>query len=85
MQAIPMEDIIKMQPKGVITIPNKLRKSVGLTERSLMRIKTKGKQLIIEPLYTTPAPRVFSDEEINEWLELDEKEGKELRRAGIIK
>ncbi|KKU87368.1 MAG: hypothetical protein UY16_C0029G0007 [Candidatus Gottesmanbacteria bacterium GW2011_GWA2_47_9] len=84
MQTTVFEDIVKLQPKGLLTIPKKLRQSVGLTERSLLRIKAKGKQLIIEPVYTTPAPRTFSDEEIQEWLEFDKQETEALRKQGLL-
>lgn len=85
MQTILIEDIIKMQPKGIITIGKKLRQAVGLTDRGLLHAKAINGSIILEPLYTTPYPvRTFSDEEINEWLELDKKEGEELRKEGLI-
>lgn len=86
MQTIPMEDIIKMQPKGLITIPKKLRKSVGLTERSLLRIKADNGKITLEPVRTLPYPvRSYTDEELVEFVAFDEEQGNELRRKGIIK
>jgi bifunctional DNA-binding transcriptional regulator/antitoxin component of YhaV-PrlF toxin-antitoxin module len=85
MQTLLVEDIIKFQPKGVITIPKKLRKHAGLMDRVLVRAKAQKGKITLEPIYTTPYPiRTFSDEEINEWLELDKLESEELRKDDLL-
>lgn len=85
MQTLPIEDIIKFQPKGVLTIPKKLRERAGLTDRVLIRAKAQKGKITLEPVYTTPYPiRTFTDEEINEWLELDRRDSEELRKEGLL-
>lgn len=86
MQTLPIEDIIKMQPKGLITIPKKMRDSIGVSSRSLIRLRSDKGKITIEPVRTLPYPvRSYTDEEIDEFFTLDEAEGKKLRKLGIIK
>lgn len=85
MQTLPIEDIVKFQPKGVLTIPKKLRKRAGLMDRLLVRAKAQKGKITLEPVYTTPYPiRTFTDKEINEWLELDKRDSEELRKEGLL-
>lgn len=86
MQPQPVEEIIKIQPKGLITIPKKLREDLGLTENSLARLTKERGRLVIEPVRTLPYPvRSYTDEEIEEFIAFDEEQGRELRRLKIIK
>ena len=86
MQLSTADEIIKVQPKGLITIPKKLRESVGLSDRSLVRISTDKGRLIIEPVRALPYPvRSYTDKELDEFLAFDEEQGRELRRRKIIK
>ncbi|MEK7592740.1 MAG: AbrB/MazE/SpoVT family DNA-binding domain-containing protein [Patescibacteria group bacterium] len=86
MQTIPIEDIIMSQPKGVITLPKKIRDSVGIVERGLLRVRADGGKITIEPVRTLPYPvRTYTDKELAEFLALDQEEGKKLRRLKIIK
>lgn len=45
-----LEKIIKMQPKGLITIPKKIRQGVGLKEGGYIRITNDGSRLFVEPV-----------------------------------
>ena len=45
MQQTAFEELIKIQPKGVITIPKKIRDSLGLSENDLIKIKKELKKL----------------------------------------
>lgn len=86
MQTLPLEDIIKVQLKGLLMIPKKMRDSVGVVERGLVHIRADQGKITIEPVRTLPYPvRSYTDAEIDEFFALDEAEGKELRRQGIIK
>ncbi len=73
MQTVAYEDIIKIQPRGVFTVPKKLRE--GLFEKNgIAKIARIGRRLIIEPITTLPYPvRSYSDRELQEFFELDEK------------
>lgn len=68
------EDIIKIQPKGLITIPKKIRTKVGIEENSMVRVKEERGRIVIEPVYTLPYPvRRYTEKEIKEFIELDQK------------
>jgi len=80
-----LEEIIKVQNKGVVTIPKSLREAVGLEENSLARIKREKGRLVVEPVRTLPYPvRSYKDSELKEFFELDEKETKKLEVQGLL-
>ena len=79
------EAIIRIQPKGVITIPIRLRKALGLTANNLARIREIKGRLIIEPVTTLPYPvRNYTEKEIEEFIAYDTKETKALKKKKII-
>jgi len=85
MQLLPLEDIVKMQPKGLVTIPKKLRESIGITENDLVRVRTDRGRLTIEPVRTLPYPvRSYTDTELREFIDLDKKESAALRKKKIF-
>jgi AbrB family looped-hinge helix DNA binding protein len=88
MQLLPLEDIVKMQPKGLVTIPKKIREYVGIAENDLVRVRTDRGRLTIEPVRTLAYPvRSYTDRELQEFIELDKKESKELhahKTAGVV-
>jgi len=54
--------------------------------KTVIKTNTDKGKIPVKPIRTLPYPvRSFSDEELQEWFELDEAEGEELRRKGIIK
>lgn len=76
----PQETIIKIQPKGLMTIPIKFRRALGLTANNLARIKKEKGRLVIEPVRTLPYPvRSYTDAEVDEFLRLDAKESALLK------
>ena len=78
------EEIIKFQPKGVITVPKKMREGL-FEEAGIARVTRVGRKLIIEPVRTLSYPvRSYTDKELDEFFELDDKESKELKRKGLI-
>lgn len=85
MQQIIQEEIIKIQPKGLLTIPKSLRLRLGFVENSLVRVKEEKGRLIMEAVRTLPYPvRNYTDDEIALFLELDRKQSKELKKKGLI-
>ena len=86
MQLLPLEEIVKLQPKGLITIPKKIRQKIGLEENSLLRIRQEGKKLTIEPIRIISYPvRSYTKKEIEEFLAFDAKQTKELRKNSCLK
>lgn len=79
MQQAISEEIIKIQAKGVLTIPKTLRNNF-LGDNSLVRIKKERNKLIIEPVQVIPYPvRKYTDNEIEEFIDYDKKESAELK------
>ncbi len=78
------EQIILLQPRGVFTVPKRLRE--GLFDNSgVAKIKRMGRKLVIEPVRTLSYPvRSYTDSELDEFFELDEKETKKLKTKGLI-
>jgi AbrB family looped-hinge helix DNA binding protein len=75
MQTVTLEDIIKMQPKGLVTIPKKIREMVGIAENDLVRVRTDRGRLALEPIRMLPYPvRSYTDRELKEFVDLDAKE-----------
>lgn len=78
------DEIIKIQNKGVLTIPKKLR-GEDFDEQKLVRIKKEKGRLVIEPVRTLSYPvRSYTDKDIDGFITLDKAETKELRKKGLI-
>ncbi|MGH2603028.1 MAG: AbrB/MazE/SpoVT family DNA-binding domain-containing protein, partial [Dehalococcoidia bacterium] len=65
--------IIQPQPKGQITIPIAMRRALGINESSLLELTLVGDQIVISKLapYADQGVRIYTDEEIAEFLEED--------------
>ena len=87
MQQTPtQEEFVKLQPKGLITIPKKMRDLLNLEEKGIVRLTLEKGRLYLEPLKTLSYPvRTYTKEEIKEFLALDAKESKELKKKGLLK
>lgn len=80
-----LEKYIKVQPKGLITIPKKLRQALSIKPESIVKIKQEGNKLTIEPIRPISFPiRSYSNEEIKEFLSTDAAQTKELRKKGLL-
>lgn len=85
MQILPFEEIVKLQPKGLLTIPQKFRKALSLNGNDLVRIRNVKGRLILEPVRTIPYPvRSYTDTELDEFLTLDKEESVKLRKKGLL-
>ncbi|OGE37849.1 hypothetical protein A3B45_02795 [Candidatus Daviesbacteria bacterium RIFCSPLOWO2_01_FULL_39_12] len=85
MQQLYQEEIVKIQPKGLVTIPKKFRNELGFAENSLVRIKEEKGRLVMEVVRTLSYPvRSYTDSEIDQFFELDEKESKDLKKKGLL-
>ena len=68
------ETTVKMDEKGRIIIPSRIRKSAQLKEGSSMSIRSKGKLIILEPVEPV-ADKYFGAFKVPNWpknLDLDE-------------
>jgi len=85
MQTISQEEIIKILPKGLMTIPKKFRRALGFEENGLARVKKEKGRLIVEPIFTLPYKvRSYTDQEIDEFIELDKRESKGLKKKKLL-
>jgi len=79
-----LQDYIKLQPRGVFTVPKNLRKGL-FEENNLAKISRVGRKLIIEPVRVLEYPvRNYTDQEVEEYITEDAKESKKLKTKGII-
>lgn len=84
MQQNIQEDIVKIQPKGIITIPKKLRQGL-FEEKGLARIKKEKGRLILEPVRTLPYPvRSYTTKEVAEFIKEDANESKLLKKKDLL-
>ncbi|MBL7036269.1 hypothetical protein ISR94_00275 [Candidatus Microgenomates bacterium] len=84
MQNVFDEQIIQLQPRGVFTIPKKLREGL-FDDMGIAKIMRLGRKLVIEPVRTLPyQARSYTDDELGDFYKLDDKETKKLRAKGII-
>lgn len=84
MQQVPTEEIVKLQPKWLLTLPSSLR--AGLFEdKGYVRVKKDKGRLILEPVRMLAYPvRKYTSEEVDEFFALDDKESKELKKQGLL-
>lgn len=64
---------LKVLGKGMVTLPKKWRQDLGIEEGDIVRAKKEGNKVVIEPQQKDVAPyRIYSNEEIDEFLREDE-------------
>lgn len=79
--------LIRVQVKGLITLPKTWREELGIKEGGLVEIKIKKKagELRIRPVRVVKYPvRSYRQEEINQFLKLDAQETKKLKAKGLL-
>lgn len=65
------EEYLRILGKGMVTIPKQWRDELGLEEGQIVKAQRMGNKMIIESS-SEPLPyRIFSDEEIEQWLKDD--------------
>jgi AbrB family looped-hinge helix DNA binding protein len=73
-EKVMTETTVKMDEKGRIIIPIRIRKTAQLKEGTPMSIKSKGKMIILEPIEPV-ADKYFGAFKVTNWpenLDLDE-------------
>jgi AbrB family looped-hinge helix DNA binding protein len=77
--------VVKIQARGILTIPKKVRQSLGLEEDSLARLLVEKGRLVIDPVRSLPYPvRNYTDKEIADFIKLDAKQTEELKGQGKL-
>lgn len=66
------QEWLKVLGKGMVTLPKKWRKEMGIEEGDIVKAKKEGNTVVIEPQGKSLAPyRIYSDSEIEEFLQAD--------------
>lgn len=66
------QEWLKVLGKGMVTLPIKWRKELGIEEGDIVKAKKVGNRVVIEIQQSDLAPyRVYSDEEIEEFIKED--------------
>lgn len=70
MAELPVSHTVRPLHRGQVTIPIAIRRALGITESSLLRLSVEGDRIIISKLTAEPngEGRVYSDEEIAAWV-----------------
>ena len=85
MQQVIQEKLVKIQPKGLLTIPKKFRSELGFEENGLARIRKEKGRLVLEPVRTLSYPvRKYTIKELGDFLALDREESKKLRKKDLL-
>ncbi|MBU1032128.1 AbrB/MazE/SpoVT family DNA-binding domain-containing protein [Patescibacteria group bacterium] len=69
--AKPQEEYLKILGKGMVTIPKAWRDELGIEEGAVVKAQKLGNRLVIEPQAGNVPYRVFSGQQIEEWLKED--------------
>lgn len=65
------EEYLRILGKGMVTIPKAWRDELGLKEGEMVRAQKIGNRMVIESEADQVPYRIFSNEEIEEWLKED--------------
>lgn len=79
------EEIIKIQQRGLFTIPKKMRIKLGLGDNSLIRVQEEKGRIIVEPVRTLPYPvRSYTGAEIKQFVQFDREDTTALKGKGLL-
>ncbi len=79
------EQMVRVQNKGLVTIPKSMRDSIGLNVNDLIRVKEKMGRIILEPVRVLSyQARSYTNSDLDGFFELDEKESKVLKKKNLL-
>ncbi len=67
----PQEEYLRILGKGMVTIPKEWRDELGLEEGEIVKAQKIGNKMVIESGTERVPYRIFSNEEIEQWLKED--------------
>lgn len=83
-QTYSQEQFIRLQPKGLITIPKKMRDRLGFKTSGLIRIRETVNLLTLEPVGVVSYPvRRYTNAEVDAFIKLDTQETKKLTKSQL--
>ena len=77
------ETWIKILPKGLITIPKKMREKLGIKDGDIAKINISKNSIVIEPREPNEY-RLFLNEEIEQWVKDDKLPIKLAKKSQAI-
>lgn len=80
---IPNEIWIKILPKGLITIPKKIREKLSIKEGDVAQINISENSIVIKPRELAEY-RLFSNKEIKQWVKDDKLPVELAKKAQAI-
>lgn len=80
---IPDEIWIKILPKGLITIPKKIREKLSIKEGDVVQINISENSIVIKPRESAEY-RLFSNKEIKQWVKDDKLPVELAKKAQAI-
>jgi len=64
----PRAEWLKILGNGLVTIPKAMREKAGIKEGDVAKATLVGDKIIIEPRASAQDYRVFTDEQVAQWL-----------------
>ena len=80
----PEVEWVKILGNGLITIPKAMRKKAGIKEGDVAKATLVGNKIIIEPRASVQDDRVFTDEQVAQWLNDDRLSPEETAQLGDL-
>lgn len=78
------EKMVRIQTKGMITIPVEFRNKLNITENSIMKAEIKDQKIVLSKVTSdTDMFEMYNDQQITQWLkadQLDAKTAKSLKK-----
>lgn len=74
------EEWLKVLGKGMVTIPKKWRDDLGISKGNMLKAKKQGNSVVLEPTSARVPYRIYTDEEIDEFLRLDRLETTQMKK-----
>ena len=65
------EELLRILTKGMVTIPKQWRDALGIKEGGWIRARNEGGAIILDPLTKEAPYRIYTQEEIDEFLRDD--------------
>lgn len=84
MQIPTRTEWVKILGNGLITIPKAMREKAGIKEGDVAKATLVGDRIVIEPRAAVQEYRVFTDEEVQQWMENDRLSPEEATRLGDL-
>lgn len=67
----PQEEWLRMLDKGMLTLPKNWRDELGLWPGELIKAQKKGQSIVLQPKETNVPYRLYSDQEIAQFIKED--------------